>query len=210
MKRNSKVWGLLAGAAIVAMLVGGTAIASNMGFKFVPNVGANSFFNLALPWNQNYAQAKDLFDDLSGTVTLSKVNADGTLTNWFSGASTSQNYAITKAEAYIVEAGPSGVNTAVIVGSHDPNYTVSFAAGGFSNAAAPYHQTFTRANQLYNDFGTQLGATAISNIAKVNTDGTRTIWFAGASSSQNFTLDLGMGVVVEANTGGSGYVWPHY
>lgn len=210
MKRNSKLWGLVAGAAIVAMLVGGTAIASNMGFKFVPNVGANSFFNLALPWNNNYTAAKDLFNDLPGAQTVNKVNSNGTQLSWFAGAPSAQNYAITKGEGYIVEAGATGVSTAVIVGSHDPNFTLSFTAGTFFNAAAPYHQTFTRANELYNDFGTQLGATSVAAISKVNANGTRLAWFDGAPAAQNFNLDLGMAVIVEAQDGGSGYVWPHY
>ncbi len=210
MKRNSKLWGLVAGAAIVALLVGGTAIASNMGFKFVPNVGANSFFNLSLPWNNNYTAAKDLFNDLPGSQAVNKVNSNGTQSSWFSGAPSAQNYPIIKGEGYIVEAGASGVTTAVIVGSHDPNFTLSFTAGQFFNAAAPYHQTFTRANELFNDFGTQLGATSVAAISKVNANGTRSAWFDGAPAAQNFNLDLGMAVIVEAQDGGSGYVWPHY
>lgn len=210
MKRNSKLWGLVAGAAIVALLVGGTAIASNMGFKFVPNVGANTFFNLSLPWNNNYTAANGLFNDLPGSASVFKVNANASQTEWNAGASSTQNFPVIKGEGYIVKAGPSGVTTAVVVGSHDPNFTLNFTAGNFFNAAAPYHQTFTRANELYNDFGTQLGASAIASIFKVNTNSSQTEWNAGASSTQNFTLDLGMAVIVKAGDGGSGYVWPHY
>ncbi|GAB4224800.1 MAG: hypothetical protein Kow0062_26930 [Acidobacteriota bacterium] len=210
MKRNRVIWGLLAGVAAVALMVGGTAVASNMGFKFVPNIGANEFFNLSLPWFNNYTKANELFNDLPGASRISKINPNGSRTSWFNGASFTQNFDVIKAEGYVVEAGGSGVNSAVIVGSHDPNFTLTFNAGEFFNAAAPYHQTFTKANELFNDMNAQMGATAIARISKINANGAQTSWFNGASFSQNFTLDLGMAVIVESQDGGSGYVWPHY
>ena len=210
MKRNRVIWGLLAGVAAVALMIGGTAVASNMGFKFVPNIAAGNFFNLSLPWFNNYTKANELFNDLPGADSVTKVNANGSKTDWFNGAPFSQNFAIVKAEGYIVKAGPSGVTTAVIVGSHDPNYTLTFNAGEFFNAASPYHQTFTKANELFSDMNSQMGATAIGRISKVNTNGSYTSWFSGAPPTNNFTMDLGMAVIVKAQDGGSGYVWPHY
>ena len=88
--------------------------------------------------------------------------------------------------------------------------TFSFTANQAFNAAAPYHQTFTKANQLYNDLNTKLGAGSISRIAKFNGNTTLSSWTAGTAPSGNFNLDLGMGVIVYPAQTKSGYVWPHY
>ena len=90
---NRYLKGLLVGLAGVALLVGGFATASNMGFKFVPNVAANQAFNLSMPWNNNFTKANGLFNDLDGqdadVSRLSKFQANSTLIDWFSGAAPS-------------------------------------------------------------------------------------------------------------------------
>jgi hypothetical protein len=116
-----------------------------------------------------------------------------------------------KGEAYVVFAKASGpVSAAVVVGSHDPNFTFSFTANQAFNAAAPYHQTFTKANALFNDMNTKLGAGSINRISKFQGNSTLQNWFSGAAPANNFNLDLGMGVVVFPAQTKSGYVWPHY
>ncbi len=212
---NRYLKGILAGLAGVALLVGGFATASNMGFKFVPNVAANQAFNLSMPWNNNFTKANGLFNDLSGQDAdinrLSKYQANSTLPNWFSGAAPSNNFNVVKGEAYVVFAKASGpVSAAVVVGSHDPNFTFSFTANQAFNAAAPYHQTFTKANQLFNDLNTKLGAGSINRVSKFQANSTLLNWFSGAAPANNFNLDLGMGVVVFPAQTKSGYVWPHY
>jgi hypothetical protein len=177
----------------------------------VPNIGADNFFNLSIPWNNNYTKANELFADLPGAIRVSKVEAaDASLTDWFTGAPPAQNFDVLKSEGYLVRAGSSGVTEAVIVGSHDPNFTVDFTAGEFFNAASPYHQTFNKANELFTDLNDQLGSSAILRISKYETDASLTDWFTGAPPAQNFDLALGEAVLVRANDGGSGYVWPHY
>lgn len=212
---NRYLKGILAGLAGVALLVGGFATASNMGFKFVPNIAANQAFNLSMPWNNNFTKANGLFNDLQGQDTdvsrLAKFGTNSKLTSWFVGAPDSNNYDVVKGEAYIVYAAASGpVSAAVVVGSHDPNYTFAFTEGQAFNAAAPYHQTFTKANQLFNDLNTKLGAGSIDRVSRFGANSKLTSWFAGAPLSNNFNLDLGMGVVVYPAQTKSGYVWPHY
>ncbi len=213
MKKLS-IRGVVAGLVGLGLLLGGVATASNMGFKFVPNVGANQFFNLSLPWNNNYTKANGLFNDIKASAptvgSVSKVQTNGKSLDWFAGAPPANNYTVAKGEAYVVKAGSGGINSFVLVGSHDPNYTFSFAANQYFNAAAPYHQTFTKVNQLFNDLKTKLGANAIATVSKVQTNGKKLDWFNGAPPANNYNLDLGMGVIMKANTGGSGYVWPHY
>ncbi|RMG43654.1 MAG: hypothetical protein D6718_11700 [Acidobacteria bacterium] len=207
---------LAAGVAVGAMLVGGLTVASNMGFKFVPNVGAGTAFDLSLPWNNNYTKANELYNDIKSQDPdidrVSKFNSNASLTNWSQGSSPSANFAVNKGEAYIVFAKNTGpIDQAVIVGSHDPNFTLDFLAanGGWNNAAAPYHQTFTKANELFNDLTSQYGS-AIDRVSKYNSNASLTNWQSGAPPSANFTLDLGMGVLIHATSDATGYVWPHY
>jgi len=211
MTKSRIVRGVLASLVGVALLAGGLATASNMGFKFVPSIGANQYFNLALPWNNNYTKASQLLNDLPNVVRVSKYTAAGGVLDWFHGAPLSNNFALAAGEAYIAKAGASASNTAVIVGSHNPNFTFTFPANQYFNAAAPYHQTFTKASQLLNDIGTHLGANAVARVSKYTATGGLLDWFHGAPMSNNFNLDLGMGVIIKGgSTGGSGYVWPHY
>lgn len=211
MKQNRKLWGIVAGLAALALLVGGTSVASNMGFKFVPNVGANEFFNLSLPWNNNYAKAVELFNDLPGSVAVTRINPNNSKTTWSTGAPTTANFDVVSGEGYVVQAGGSGVTTAVIVGSHNPNQTLDFAANEFFNAAAPYHQTHTKVVDLFTDLNNQLGdPSAIVGVTRINPNNSKTTWSNGAPTTANFDLTLGAAVVIQAGAGGSGYVWPHY
>lgn len=206
--------GLIAGVAGLLILVGGFSVASNMGFKFVPNIPADSFFNLSMPWNQNFTNANGLYNDLrtqGGDIErVSKFTSIGTFVDWTTGSSPANNFAINPGEAYILKTGPAGCNTAVVVGSHNPNFTFTFTGGEFFNAAAPYHQTLTNAAGLFNDMNTQLGAGKVSRVSKFTSIGTFVDWTTGSSPANNFALDLGMGVIVYADQTASGYVWPHY
>ena len=211
---NRYLKGILAGLAGVALLVGGFATASNMGFKFVPNIAANQAFNLSMPWNNNFTKANQLFNDLVGqdpdVQRLSKFNSNATLSSWLTGSLPSANFNVVKGESYIVRAGAGPVSAAVVVGSHDPSFTFSFTANQSFNAAAPYHQTFTKVNQLFNDLNTRLGAGSISRVSKFNSNSTLSSWLSGSLPASNFNLDLGMGVVILPAQTKSGYVWPHY
>ena len=77
MAKRTKLW--VAGALLLA--VSGAAVASNMGFKFVPNLNqTNKTFTVSLPLNQNYANASAVFNDspprtacTASAVWLSKV-----------------------------------------------------------------------------------------------------------------------------------------
>jgi len=210
MRKQRQLWGLVAVAVGFALLIGGVATASNMGFKFVPSIGANQAFNLSLPWNNNYTNAKSLLTDLPGVSRVARFNANSSLTNWTPTSDPSQNFSIVKGSSYVAFAGGSGSNTAVIVGSHDPNYTFSFTAGQAYNAAAPYHQTLTNAKGLLNDLNTKLGAGSVGRVSKFTAGSTLQNWTSTSDPSQNFNLDLGMGVIIFPSQTKSGYVWPHY
>lgn len=206
MKKHRTVWGLVAVVAGAALLLGGAAVASNMGFKFVPQIpgtAGNNAFNLSLPWNNNYTNAASLFNDIPGCSRVSKFNTNSTLSSWNAGGG--MNFTIVKGEAYIVFGAGSG-QTPVIVGSHDPNFTFSFPNGAY-NASAPYHQTYTNASALFTALqGTC--PTQVVRVSKFNANSTLSSWNAGGG--MNFNLDLGAGVLVFTNAPCSGFVWAHY
>jgi len=211
MTRNRTVWGLAAALAGVALLLGGVAVASNMGFKFVPVIpgtpGLNSF-NLSLPWNNNFTDAAALFDAITAYGPISSVQkwgADSSLYAWL-GPGSYTNFPIQKGIAYIVNgAGPGDVHP-VIVGSHDPNFTMTFVAGSTS-ASAPYHQTYVDAAGLF----AAIKATCpnLTSVQKWGADSSLYAWL-GPGSYTNFPLDLGMGVMVNTTTQCAGFVWAHY
>lgn len=209
MKKHRTVWGLVAAALGVTLLLVGVATASNMGFKFVPQIpgtaGANAY-NLSLPWNNNYTDANSLLTDMSGTIRVARFTPTGGLVNWL-GAGGGTNFTVTKGEAYIVYGG-SGGSQPVIVGSHDPSYTYTFTAGQSLNASAPYHQTLTSADGLFQSL-TASCPNAISRVSKFSATGGLVNWL-GSGGGTNFSLDLGMGVIISAKANCSGYVWPHY
>jgi hypothetical protein len=131
--------------------------------------------------------------------------------SWTTGSLPPANFNIVKGEAYILFAKTSGpVSSAVVVGSHDPNYTFSFTANQAFNAAAPYHQTFTKVSQLFNDLNTRLGAGSINRISKFTPSSALVSWTTGSLPPANYNLDLGMGVIIFPAQTKAGYVWPHY
>ena len=196
--------GWMVGMAVVALLVGSVVVASNMGFKFVPQIPDGQAFNLSLPWNNNYAKAEDLRVDLGNVTRVARFEPNSALTNW-TGVS-GVNFAITKGEAYIAY-GDTGGATPVVVGSHDPNFTLNFTNGEAFNAAAPYHQTLTNAEGLRADIESQFPG-SVERIAKFEASSSLTNWTG--TSGVNFALDLGAGVVIYAKADVSGYQWPHY
>ena len=201
-----KPTGWLAVVVGAALLIGGVAIASNMGFKYTTDIQADESFNLSLPWNNNYTTAEDLRTDL-GADRVSKVRTDATFQNWFPG-SFGNNFDTVAKEAYVVTAGGTAIQEHV-VRSHDPTATIDLTADEAKNVAAPYHQTLTTANELFQDIEGQLGAETLDRVSKIRADATFQNWFPG-SFGNNFDLDLGMGVVVFAKATAGGYQYPHY
>lgn len=208
MKKHRTVWGLVAAALGVTLLLVGVATASNMGFKFVPQIpgtaGANAY-NLSLPWNNNYTSSVDLLADIAGAGSVAQFTANSKLTSWFPGGGTP--FSLRKGEAYIVYGSGSG-QTPVIVGSHDPSYTYSFTAGQALNASAPYHQTFTDSVGLLSNLNQFCGAGAIESVAQFTAQSKLVTWFPGGGTP--FNLTLGQGVIIFPHANCSGYVWPHY
>ncbi|MDH3284808.1 MAG: hypothetical protein OEQ13_08700 [Acidobacteriota bacterium] len=212
MKRFRMVRGLALGLAGVALVLGGVAVASNMGFKFVPNIPAGENLLLSLPWNNNYTKASELMNDLdvsSGNgSTVSKVNTDASLTTWFYGGPPANNYTVAKGEAFLWKTGTSSVTASVIVGSHDPNFKITVPASQNFAMSVPYHTTYTAANGLLNAMETPAAGTTLSSY---NTDASLTTWFYGGPPANNFAIVLGKGVLIKAGASGiTNFAVSHY
>lgn len=211
MKKHRTVWGLVAAALGVTLLLVGVATASNMGFKFVPQIpgtAGHNAYNLSLPWNNNYTDAVSLYGDLgSGIQSVAKFESNSTLSSWLGPGSFTTNFTVKKGESYIVYGSGSG-QTPVIVGSHDPSFTFTFAKGA-TNAAAPYHQTYTKASDLFNAINSTCG-TKLTSVARFENNSTLSSWLGPGSFTTDFGLTLGQGVLVYTNSDCTGFVWAHY
>jgi hypothetical protein len=192
--------GLVVGAVCVALLVGGVAVASNMGFKYVASVTANKSFNVALPWNNNYTNAQSLLTD-TGAVSVQRLTEAKVLQTW---SGTGVNFTITKAEGYILNAGAGGL-TPTLVGSHDPNFLVDFPAGSF-NFGTPYHTTLTNAGALLSDL--QAVDAGFASVQRLTEDKVLQTW--NGTTGVNFSLTLGESHIVNHPSGATGYAAPHY
>jgi hypothetical protein len=166
MSKRTVIGVALCGA--IAILVGGALYASNMGFKLnyqLANSGTASGTNtIALPWNRQVGidDAFDLIQDINSTGT--PTNGVERIERWlpatnavllYSGAPTDPAaFSLVKAEGYWVKVSTDVAY--VIVGSHDPGYTVQFlgsssSASGTNFYAPPYHSTAADGLDLIND-----------------------------------------------------------
>lgn len=207
---KKQVWGIVAVIAGLAVLVGGVATASNMGFKFVPSMQSGKAYNLSLPWNNNYTNAESIFSDVGGLDRVARVTTSGGYSSWLGLGNGGDNFPVAKGEAYVLFTAAALLPpTPVVVGSHDPNYTYNFPTGAY-NAAAPYHQTYQVAQDLFAALGTSC-PTQLDRVARVDDDTAAFVsWLGLGNGGDNFPMTLGKGVVVFMTAPCNGFVWAHY
>jgi hypothetical protein len=212
MAKRMKLW--VAGALLLA--VGGTVVASNMGFKYVPNLNqTGKIFTLSLPLNQNYTTADSMFQDLNASCPgaankIERINPSpgGTSrTVWLGFGSAPQNFAIAKGQGYLLQVNSSCTSWAV-VGSHDPAYVYNFAnAGQVYLTSIPYHTTATVADNLFTSIP------SCNKVERINVSpgGTsRTVWLGFGSAPQNFQVKVGEAYIIQVNTAGTSWTPAHY
>lgn len=199
MAKRMKLW--VAGALLLA--VGGTVVASNMGFKFVPNLNqAGIYFTLSLPYNQNYTNADAVYDDLNlacpqgvnaHAIDKIKVSAGGnTHDTWF--GTTGTNFLLATGEGYGVIPSVS-CTTWVVVGSHNPAFVKNFLLpSNYYFTSIPYHTTATVAHDLWTSIPNVDNVDRIKPTAAGNQHET---WFG--TTGTNFPVKVGdaYGVVVK-------------
>ena len=214
MKR--KIWiGVL---GLVAVLVVGGLLASNMGFKLNYALdsqgtnGSNSGTNtLALPYNQqtNLANAFDLINDINagagstvvGSVSKYVIATDGLET--YTGL-LGTPFSLVPGESYLVKV--TADNNYIVVGSHDPALSITLYSAGDNGSnsgtnlwAYPYHSTSADANDLIAEINLAAGATVVGSGSRYvsTTDGLET--YTGLSGTP-FSLAPGEGYFVKVTT----------
>jgi len=218
---NSKSKWVIAATMAVAMVAGGLAIGSNMGFKFnaqiVAGAGASPKFDnwLSLPDNSPYVKANNVCTSLGLTATganstrgiVSRLtSSSGAFQNYICGTSTLGAFTLVKGEAIKLR-NPLTIN-AIVVGADDPSNTIPVQAGvgaspKFDNwISAPYHTTAVKASDLCTDMG--LTATGVNSARGVvsrltASSGAFQNYICGTSTLGAFAVTVGEGLKVRNN-----------
>lgn len=180
-------------AAVFMLVVGGTAVASNMGFKITIPLAAGGYSNwVSLPYYNSYTTAASIFGDITGCTQVSRWdNPSGTYQSYTGGRGTGFN--VTPGEAYLIKV--SSATDWIVVGSHDPSLALTLSAGGASNwVSIPYHTTATTASGL---FGQIPNCTQVSRWD--NPSGTYQSYTGGRGTGFNLTPGEGLLIKVNAN-----------
>lgn len=216
--------GFLVGCSGIFLLLAGYSMSSNMAFRLELIVGPDENFNLSLPWNNDYVDAADLLNDLSGiphdptiAESVSRVQnkfssfSEFILSTWVYGGSPSGNFAIEKGQAYIIKTGSSGVSN-FIVGSHDPNQLITLEPNRSLNLAVPPHGVHERVADLMNDLsGVPHNSAIVNRISRFLPNGALATWAYASNPVSNFPLIPGEGVILQTGSSGlSNYAYPHY
>lgn len=200
MAKQRKLW--VVGALLLA--IGGAAVASNMGFKFVPNItqsGPAKQYSISLPLNNNYANANAILTDIPAGCNAQAViriapSVNGSVKQGWLAPGTGVNFPVSKGEGYLVQTGTTCTNW-VIVGSHDPAFVYNFAAGGVQTfASVPYHTTATVANDLLTSIGPN--AQAVIRIAPSVNGSVKQGWLA-PGTGVNFPVTIGEAYLVQVS-----------
>ena len=164
--RNQRRSIALIALALAAIVATGGLVASNIGFKLTYSLKAaqvgvskSGTQGIGLPYNRQVGidTAADLFSDItaSGIVVQNIQRFDRkTDQNQVYAAGGGANFALNKAEGYLIKVGSSG--SYVITGTHDPSFVVKLfaAAPGVSKSgtqryAHPYHAVSATAGELF-------------------------------------------------------------
>jgi len=217
MAKRTKLW--VVGALL--LVVGGSVIASNMGFKFVPNMNTSGFtYTISIPLNHNYTNAASVLSDMSAsgcnptriTKVLPSAGGKGTV-NWvpaggIPGGNFTVNTGTTGFDGFKVVSTGS-CTTWVVVGSHNPAFSYNFSTPNVSYLVSiPYHTTATNAQDLLTQIGPS--ATRVTRILP-SAGGKGTVnWVpAGGIPGGNFTVNIGEAYLV-AIAGATSWVPAHY
>ncbi len=183
---------LFIAAAILVLVVGTAAIASNMGFKISIPLTAGYSNYVSLPYYNSYTTDNSMYSDIPSATGVSRWNnAGGVWQNYLGGRTSLFN--ITGGEAYVVTVGASG--NWIVVGSHNPGLGVTLTAGYSNYVSVPYHTTATTDNTLYSQI---TGCTGVSRWN--NAGGVWQNYLGGRTSLFNITAGEGYVITVSGTT----------
>lgn len=206
MAKHMKLMGV-AGAILLA--IGGTAMASNMGFKIVPNLALQdpNVYEISIPLNNNYTDLKSIFDDIgtncpNGASSVTHFAPDQSSCTWNGPFSCSNPLA--GGQAVRVTVAVTGCATWVIVGSHNPSfvYTFPLVDPNIYEISVPYHTTRTNIRELFDEIPNA------SSISRFHPDQSSCVWNGPFSCSEPITI--GEGYWVTVGVAASTWVPSHY
>lgn len=195
-------------AGAVLLVIGGAAVASNMGFKFVPNIATADpeVYWISIPLNNNYGDTQDIYDDITaecpnGAASVTQIAPDQSACTW-AGAFTC-NDVFAPGEAVLVSTAATGCTSWVIVGSHNPSFVYNFATADpdVYPVSIPYHTTMTDLAGLY----TEIGAASVTRVDPTQAACT----WAGAFTC-NAPVTIGEAYIVTVGTPGTTWTPSHY
>lgn len=198
----------VAGAILLA--VGSAAVASNMGFKFVPNIatGDPDIYHVSFPFNNNYVTLFDVFNDIDSSPGC---DADGGgVTQFGSDQSTCAwtgpltcNQAIVAAGGLRVSVAPSIPCTGwVVVGSHNPALAINVTIDPLIfDLSTPYHTTKTDLAGLFGEIP------SAAQVTRFATDQSTCSWTGPLTC--NAPVTIGESYRISA-TAASSYTPSHY
>jgi len=218
---NSKSKWVVAATVAVAMVAGGLAIGSNMGFKFnaqiVAGAGASPKFDnwLSLPDNGPYPKANNICTSFGLTstgpnstrgVVTRLIASTGAPVSYTCGTATFGAFALVKGEAIKIRNNVT-INS-IVVGADDPTNTIPIASGvgaspKFDNwVSVPYHTTAVKANDLCTDMGlTATGPNSTRGVVTrlIASTGAPVSYTCGTATFGAFTVTVGEGIKVRNN-----------
>ena len=202
MVKRMRLW--VVGAFLLA--IGGTVVASNMGFKFVPNFnagGSTIVHTIGFPLNNNYVNAKDVRDDITASGctagTVQRRNTNQTIQSY---AGIGTPFLLNKQEGLRTTVGGAGCTSWVVVGSWDPAYVYQFPTASPSQylVTMPYHTTAINARDVFL-------SGPFSGVRRINRNQTIQA-YAGIGTP--FPITIGEPLIVLVTAASSTWVPPHY
>lgn len=196
---------LVALVAVAMLVVGITAVGSNMGFKIsIPLTAASGTHDginwVSLPFYCSYADADAMFNDIPGCVEVDRYDPTTSSYLLYDGFIFMDNFAVApggeldQGAAFLIKVGAD--TPWVVVGSHAPSKQVPLTAAsgthdGINWVSIPYHTTKTDADGLFNE---------ISGCVEVDRYDPTTgayLLYDGFIFLDNFPVTAGVGIIAK-------------
>jgi hypothetical protein len=217
LKQKSRYIPAIALVAVMMLIAGGAAIASNTGFKANialaptiagatnPEIGNNY---LSLPYFNPYPFAAQLCAQLGldsaglDANLIRRIDDTGSVNNAICGSGAANTLAIVPGNGIIIRrvAGSTTPASVIIVGSHNPTLSITVPASSVAVVgkwfAVPYHTTAVTANDICLQAGMTTTPALQSGQAQVfnPVSGTPTTVQCGSASAIALNLTLGQAV----------------
>ena len=193
-------------ALLIALLIAGPALASNMGFKLKKSVSvSNRQYWVSLPTYNSYTTASTICDvgstEVSNCTEIGRYNTStGLFESWadIGGFFDGTDFTLQKGQAiYVITNSPANW---IIVGSNDDSFSFNFnKTNDRFWIGIPYHKKYTSASAICDSSGPSGGIANCSEIGRFNSStGLFESWadIGGFFDGTDFSVTAGEGVYV--------------